>query len=83
MGLKCPLCKDAKILPIDKDNVAEHLIVTKDHEGVTHVHGPIKNKAMMQHLVVATLKEAGIDFSIAPRPGLPAETAPKDDKKED
>ena len=44
MALKCPLCKDAKILPIDKENVAEHLLVTKNHDNHTHVHGPVGNK---------------------------------------
>jgi hypothetical protein len=86
MGLKCPFCKDPKILPVDKKNVAEHMIVTKDHQGVTHVHGPIGNKAMIQNLVTSILKEAGIGYSISPGPSGPqAETAPKDkdDKKED
>lgn len=82
MGLKCPLCKDAKILRIDKENVAEHLIITKDHQNHTHVHGPTDNKAVMQHLVLVALKEAGIDYSFSSE--LPAESAPKEEtEKED
>ena len=81
MALKCPLCKDAKILPIDKVNVSEHLIVTKDKENHFHVHGPIANKAMIQDFVVFILKEAKIAYSITPGPQ--AETTPTDNKKED
>ncbi len=81
MALKCPFCKDASILPIDKKNVAEHLIVVKDKENHTHVHGPVGNKSVIQDLVMCILKEAGIAYSIAPRE--PAEKVPNDNKTED
>lgn len=81
MALKCPLCKDAKILPIDKRNLTEHLIVTRDQENHYHVHGPINNKALIQDFVVFILKEAKIAYNIAPGPP-PEKTAPKDNKKE-
>ena len=81
MALKCPLCKDAKILPIDKKNVAEHLIATKDHDGHTHVHGPVGNKALIQDLVIVILKEAGIAYSIAPEQRT--EKISKDEKSKD
>ncbi len=66
MGLKCPFCKDPKILPIDKGNISEHLIVTKDHQRVVHVHGPVGNRAVIQDLVMAILREAGIAYRIVP-----------------
>ena len=81
MGLKCPLCKDAKILPIDKGEVVDHLIVTKDKKNLFHIHGPMDNKALVQDMVIFVLKEAGIGYSISQ--GLSPETDPEDDKKQD
>ncbi len=82
MALKCPFCKDAKILPIDKKNVAEHLIVVKDKENHYHIHGPVSKKSVIQDFVIYILKEAGIAYSIEAEPGDKAETSPEDNKKE-
>jgi hypothetical protein len=76
MSLKCPLCKDSKVLPIDKKNVFEHLIITKDKDNHFHVHGPMKNKALMQDFVVHILKETKIAYSVEAGQG-PAEQVPK------
>ncbi len=81
MAIKCPLCKKGQILPIDKKNVSEHLIITRDKENHYHVHGPIENKALIQDFVVHILKEAGIAYNVVPGPQ--AETVPEDNKKED
>ena len=80
MALKCPLCKDSEILPIEKKNVAFHLIVVKDKENHYHVHGPVSNKAVIQDFVIYILKEAGIAYSIEAEPE--AETSPEDEEEE-
>ena len=79
MGLKCPLCEDAKILPIDKKNIVDHLIVTKDKKNLFHIHGPMNNKALVQDMVIFTLKEAGIGYSFSPE--LSPEAVPEDEKE--
>ncbi len=79
MGIECPLCKDPQILPIDKKNVAFHLVVVKDKENHYHVHGPVSKKSVIQDFVIHILKEAGIAYSIAPEPE--AETTPEDNKE--
>ena len=81
MALKCPFCKDANILPIGKENVAEHLIVVETKDKHFHIHGPVSNTAVIQKLVTYILKEAGIAYSIAPREQ--AEKVPNDNKTED
>ena len=82
MGLKCPFCSPDKILSLDKKNIAEHLLITKDHQNLVHVHGPIDNKPLMQNLIIVALQEAEIDYSFSSE--LPAEQAPEEDsEKED
>ncbi len=78
MGLKCPFCKDPKILPIDKGDVDVHLIVTKDHQRMVHVHGPVSNRAVIQDLVTAILREAGIAYRIVPDEESEEEEAPEE-----
>jgi len=68
MAMKCPLCADDRILPLVKDKIAEHLIVTRDHDNHFHVHGPIGNRAVIQEFVTFVLKEAGIAFDIVRGP---------------
>ena len=80
--LKCPFPKcNTGELPVHPKNIAEHIIITKDTENHFHVHAPIKDKALIQDFVVYLLKEAGIAYSIAPRPA--PEQIPQDDKNQD
>lgn len=62
--ITCPLCpaKDhrRKIKGITKKHVEDHLIVTRDKDNHFHVHGPIKNKALMERFIKHVAKEAGI-----------------------
>jgi len=82
MAIKCPFCKDPKILPTDKKNVAKHLIVTKDKEDHFHVHGPIKDKVLIQDFVIYILQEAGIAYSIEAEAGDKAEKSSEDNKEQ-
>jgi len=71
MPVICPFCEDPdkKILSVSK--VEEHLIVTRDDTNHFHVHGPIRNRALIQDFVTFILKESGIAFDIVS--GRPAE----------
>jgi hypothetical protein len=80
----CPLCEGSKTIPVNKKNVAEHLIVTKDKENHFHVHGPVSNKALIQDMVMYILKEAEIGYSISQgSPPTGAETVPEESDKKD
>ena len=84
MSMYCPLCEGSKTIPVDKKNVAEHLIVTKDKENHFHVHGPVSNKALIQDMVMYILKEAEIGYSISQgSPPTGAETVPEESDKKD
>ncbi len=82
MALKCPFskCKTGE-LPVDNKNVVEHIIVTKDKENHYHVHGPMKDKSLIQEFVVHLLKEANIAYNVVPGPK--AEEVSKDNKSKD
>jgi len=60
MSMKCPFCKPDKILKINKKQVDAHLIVTRDSDLHFHVHGPIKNKHLMERFIKHIAKESGI-----------------------
>jgi hypothetical protein len=50
---------------------------------MVHVHGPVSNRAVIQDLVIAILREAGIAYRIIPdeEPEEEASEVPEDDKE--
>jgi hypothetical protein len=80
VAIKCmfPKCRTGE-LPVTKENVVEHLIVTKDEENHFHVHGPMSNKVLIQEMVIYILKEAGVAYNVVREPR--EEIAPEGDEK--
>lgn len=60
--MKCPFCSGYHELPIKKEEVEEHLIVTTSKNFHFHVHGPISQKSLMKQFLLKIAKEAGIDI---------------------
>lgn len=60
--MKCPFCAGYHELPIRKEEVEEHLVVTTDKAFHFHVHGPIGQKSLMKQFLLKIAKEAGIDI---------------------
>ena len=58
--MKCPLCPDNRTIDINPLKVAEHLIVTIDDLGNSHIHGPLQNKPLIIEFIRLIAKEAGI-----------------------
>lgn len=64
MPIKCPLCKDGKSIPITKKHINEHLIVTMDKDNKFHVHGPIKDQALIKDFILNICKESDIEIEV-------------------
>ncbi|GAG49106.1 unnamed protein product, partial [marine sediment metagenome] len=60
--MKCPFCAGYHELPIKKEEVEEHLIVTTTKNFHFHVHGPIGQKSLMKQFLLKIAKEAGIEI---------------------
>jgi hypothetical protein len=60
--ITCPFCdhEHRKIKGITKKHVIDHLLVTRDVDNNFHVHGPIKDKSLMERFLRNIAKEAGI-----------------------
>ena len=48
--MKCPFCDDENITAWDTD-VIEHLVLTENRSGHTHIHGPIDNPGWITKFV--------------------------------
>jgi len=60
--LRCPICDDNRIIPVKKDLITEHLIVTLDSANHYHIHGPIENSKLIMDFILKIAEEAGIEI---------------------
>lgn len=86
--MKCPFCSEYHELPINKEEVEEHLVVTVDKKSHFHVHGPCSQKSLMKLFLLKIAKEAEIDIEegrsrIKGTGGRVEEEAPNEDKIEE
>jgi len=68
----CPWCtgenSDKNILAFDKKNVDEHLIIVRDKNAHTHVHGPFENAVVMKDIILLIARECkkhGLDLFVS------------------
>jgi len=60
--MKCPFCFDNREIPVNKNQIEEHLIVIKDSNQNFHVHGPVKNKELIKEFILRIGEEADIEI---------------------
>lgn len=60
--VKCPFCSDMRIIPVARQDITEHLVVTMDENSHFHIHGPIKEKELMKKMILNIAREAQIDI---------------------
>ena len=56
--MKCEFCGNLDITEWDK-GIVDHLIITKDPQGLYHVHGCIEDKEEVKRMMGAIKKEMG------------------------
>ena len=62
MAVKCPFCSDLRIIPVSRQDVVNHLVVTIDKDFHFHIHGPIQEKELMRKIILNIAMEAKIDI---------------------
>lgn len=60
--MKCTLCNDQRELPIEKERIEEHLIITKELNGHYHIHGPLNDKKEVLTMIAVLCEHAGINL---------------------
>ena len=55
---ECPFCKDSLSMSAWREPIVNHLIVTIDHRGYIHVHGPLDDRSAIDTMVKAVQVES-------------------------
>ena len=58
--VKCPFCSDLRLIPVARQDIVEHLVVTMDKDSHFHIHGPIREKELIRRFILNIAKEAQI-----------------------
>ncbi len=67
--MRCKLCNPKRDIPIDEQNVVEHMIITKSKDGRYHIHGPLTNKQEVQTMIQVLCRET--DLHLYTKTGVP------------
>ena len=70
--MKCDLCTDQRDIPIIKENIVEHLIITKDKFGTYHIHGPLENKTELLTMIAVLCRDTDINLRTHMEPKVKA-----------
>ena len=49
--MRCTFCSNDTNIPVKKNEITEHLIITKDASHRFHVHGPVDDKDLMEEFI--------------------------------
>jgi len=63
--MKCTFCSNNKNIPVNKNDIKEHLVITKDSKQHFHVHGPVENSELMKEFISRAQEEANIEQPVS------------------
>ena len=58
----CKMCDPKTELPINKQDIVEHMVITKHKSGHYHIHGPLNNKKELQTMIQILCRETKLEL---------------------